>query len=103
MLFTFSNVTAVWISRNFEDLIINEHLPCYSPCYSTWSFYQGTRIDIPTTLVTIAGIVVVFSTPLMLDFASWNDRSKKKNNNNTEREEAHFFGQEMGTARGVPT
>ena len=44
----------------------------------TRSFHQGTRIDIPTTLVTIAGTVVVFSTPLMLDFASWNDRSKKK-------------------------
>ena len=68
----------------------------------TRSFYQGTRIDIPTTLVTIAGTVVVFSTPLMLDFASWNDRSKKSNNN-TGREGAHFFCQEMGTARGVPT
>ena len=27
----FSNLTAVWISRNFEDKIINQHLPCYSP------------------------------------------------------------------------
>ena len=31
MLFTFSNLTAVWISRNYEDKIINDHLPCYSP------------------------------------------------------------------------
>ena len=44
--------------------------------------YQGTRIDIPTTLVTIAGTVVVFCTPLMLDFVSWNDRSKKKKTGN---------------------
>ena len=31
VLFMFSNLTAVWISRNFEDKIINQHLPCYSP------------------------------------------------------------------------
>ena len=31
MLLTFSNLTAVWISRNYEDKIINDHLPCYSP------------------------------------------------------------------------
>ena len=30
VLFTFSNLTAVWISRNLEDKVINEHLPCYS-------------------------------------------------------------------------
>ena len=68
----------------------------------TRSFYQGTRIDIPTTLVTIAGTVVVFSTPLMLDFASWND-TNKQNQKTLGGKELIFFCQEMGTARGVPT
>ena len=30
MLSTFPNLTAPWIYRNFEDLLINEHLPCRS-------------------------------------------------------------------------
>ena len=40
--------------------------------------------------------------PLNVGFCELEWQEQKKNNN-TGREEAHFFGQEMGTARGVPT
>ena len=60
VLFTFSNMTAVWISRNFEDKIINEHLPCYSP--------PLTSMFVMSFLVCRAGILLCLKQSLLLKY-----------------------------------
>ena len=60
MLFTFSNLTAVWISRNFEDKIINEHLRCYSS--------HLTPLFVKSFLVCRAGILLCLKQSLLLKY-----------------------------------
>ena len=60
MLFTFSNMSTVWISRNFEDKIINEHLPCYSPLL--------TSLFVMSFLVCRAGILLCIKQSLLLKY-----------------------------------